>query len=181
MEFIKVDKDNVSVYAAWFEDAELHKRLCPPNEMWLTHVTSSSGQAWLCYDKGQAIAQIQLDTNDDKTGSVDLAVKPKLRGQGIGTKVLKTFLDSALAAHLNCIEARIEEDNLASQKVFIKAGFIARGKSPNEEGFLHFIYPDPEIEKLWIKEVERRLELLEQGKMKLVSGEEVRKYRRGMQ
>ncbi len=32
-----------------------------------------------------------------------------------------------------------------------------------------------EIEELWIKEAERRLELVEQGKIKVISGEEARK------
>jgi RimJ/RimL family protein N-acetyltransferase len=181
MRFVPVIKDNVSVYAAWFEDAELHKRLSPPDEVWLNHVTGSNSQAWLCYEEGQAVAQIQLDTYEDEAGSIDLAVNPSLRCQGIGKKVLKEFVTSSLVAHLDCLEARMEIDNIASQKVFMKAGFTPRGNGVDEEGFLHFIYINPEIEKLWIKEVERRLELLEQGKMKMIPGEEVRQHRREIQ
>jgi hypothetical protein len=61
MKFVPITKDNVSVYAAWFEDAELHKHLSPPDTAWLDHVTSN-GQAWLCFEENQAVAQIQLDT-----------------------------------------------------------------------------------------------------------------------
>jgi RimJ/RimL family protein N-acetyltransferase len=178
MRFVLVTKDNVSVYTDWFEDAELHKRLSLPDEVWLNHVTSPNSQAWLCYEEGQAVAQIQLDTYEDKVGSIDLAVNPSLRCQGIGTKVLREFVTSSLVPHLNYLEARIEMDNLASQKVFMKVGFAPRGKRADEEGFLQFIYINPDIEKPWIKEVERRLELLEQSKMKPISGEKVHHHRR---
>jgi RimJ/RimL family protein N-acetyltransferase len=182
MNFVKLDRENVSIYAAWFEDAELRKRLSLPDDNWLNYITSgSNAQAWLCYDEGQAVAHIQLDTEEDKSGSIALAVKPSLRGQGIGTKVLREFVASPLIAHLDYLEAGIEEDNLASQRVFSKAGFVLRGTGADEEGFLHFIYLNPEIETLWMKEVERRLELVEQGKMKIISGEEVRQRPRKTQ
>jgi RimJ/RimL family protein N-acetyltransferase len=181
MKFVTVTKDNISVYAAWFEDTELRKRLSLPDEVWLNHVTSSTSQAWLCFEEDQAVAQIQLDTYEDKTGSIDLAVNPEFRGQGIGTKTLKEFVTSSLVVHLDCLEARIEVDNLASQKVFTKAGFVPRGTGADEDGFLRFIYLNPEIKDLWLKEVGRRLESIEQGKMKLISGEEVRLHRQRTQ
>lgn len=144
MKFVAVTKDNVSVYAAWFKDAELHRRLSSPTDEWLTYVTSgSNAQAWLCYHEGQALAHLQLDTCQDKTAYLALAVQPGLRGQGIATGVLKAFLNTSFCRRLHAPDARIEADNLASQRIFSKAGFIPQGI--DEEGFHMFIYTNSSV------------------------------------
>lgn len=69
-----------------------------------------------------------------------LAVKPELRGQGLGTRILKEFLLSPIAKQYPEIWAGIEPDNQASLRCFQDVGFTSKMTQPDEEGILDYVY-----------------------------------------
>lgn len=128
------------LYAKWFSDPELNRRVSAPTEQWLRHVNTEGNFAWLVYEGPEAVGQVQLDTCSDQTGSVDLVVNPALRGRGYGSRILANFLSRDEAACLREIEAWIEADNAASLRCFQKAGFAAQRSEPDENGLIVYAY-----------------------------------------
>lgn len=125
----------------WYQDAELRHRIQPPTPLWFNYVTQTPGcYAWMVYDDHVAIGQIQLDTYANNTGSMSLAVNPKLRNQGHGKRILRSFLQRPEVTKLYRLEIGIQSDNIASLQCFRKSGFTQVSSEPDEQGFLHFIY-----------------------------------------
>jgi RimJ/RimL family protein N-acetyltransferase len=139
--FRPLDEITLRLYLAWFQDAELKRRIQPPTQQWFNYVSHTPGiYAWIIYENDLPVGQLQLDTYTDHTGSVGLVVNPAVWNQGYGQRILEAFFQRVEVACLAQVEAAIEADNLASLRCFQKAGFIQDRPEPDEEGFLHFSY-----------------------------------------
>lgn len=126
----------------WFEDAELSRRLSFPTDEWFAYVTvGETARCWVALDGGKIIAAIQVDREDAELGYLDLAVRPSLRGQGIGTAVLAAFLSGPGRAYAT-LEGRIEPDNAASLACCRRCGFEILTK-PDSDGLLPATYRSP--------------------------------------
>lgn len=82
------------------------------------------------------VAVIAFCRYEDNTDIMEILVKPKKRGQGIGTELLREFLESFAVQKS---EAVIFPGNIASQKAFEKAGF--RYHHGHKDGTaIYFVY-----------------------------------------
>ena len=82
------------------------------------------------------LAVIAFCRYEDNMDIMEILVKPEKRGQGIGSKLLKAFLESF---SVQKSEAVIFPGNIASQKAFENAGF--RYHHSHEDGTaMYFVY-----------------------------------------
>ncbi|EKF17771.1 GNAT family N-acetyltransferase [Nitratireductor pacificus] len=131
--------DDLSILREWFRDRELSRRLSYPTDAWFAHIQGPKSQCWIvCQEDGQAIAAIQVDREDDGVGFIDLAVKPDLRGKGIGTASLRHFLQTEAPA-FRVLSGSIEPDNRASIGCAQKAGFVV-ADALDDDGLLPVIW-----------------------------------------
>lgn len=66
----------------------------------------------------------------------EVVISPEYRGLGYGTRVLKELLQrsaSVIGQEITVAEAVIFPENIASQKAFLKAGFVHTGTHPDGE------------------------------------------------
>ena len=141
LQFRILDPSGLDIFAAWFADDELSRRISAPTEQWFQYVsTKPENSAWLVYEGRVAVGQIQLDTYPDQTGSLSLAVNPELRSRGYGKRILSAFLLQEVASRLGEITACIEADNNASLHCFRACGFVARDMEPDSNGLISFVY-----------------------------------------
>lgn len=79
-----------------------------------------------------AVGTIILSDIDLRNGNAEIHIKlcgKENRGKGYGTAAVKALIQYAFQElRLNCVYCRVKEDNLASQKMFEKCGFIQEGR-----------------------------------------------------
>lgn len=121
--FRPLASDDLPELRTWFKDSELSRRLSFPTDDWFAYVTAGAdARCWVALDAGKLIAIMQVDREDSERGYIDLAVRPHLRGQGIGTAVLTAFLSGPGGVY-GILEGRIEPDNAASLACCRRCGF----------------------------------------------------------
>ncbi len=76
-------------------------------------MAGAGSRCWVALDAGSTVAVVQVDRDESKQSCFDLAVRPDLKGQGIGTSILVVFLSGSGRAYAT-LEGRIEPDNPAS-------------------------------------------------------------------
>ncbi len=81
---------------------------------------------------GKAIGTIILTDIDMRSGTAEVHIKlAKIaeRGKGYGSDAMSTLVSYAFdELRLNCIYCQIKEDNIASQKMIEKCGFVKEGR-----------------------------------------------------
>lgn len=81
--------------------------------------------------EGTAIGTIILSDIDMRNGTAEIHIKLAQiseRGKGYGTDAVSALLSYAFnELRLNCVYCRVKEDNIASQKMFQKCGFVQDG------------------------------------------------------
>lgn len=77
--------------------------------------------------KGDLIAQVRFDKIMDTEGDISISVASQFRGKGYGVKVLNAVSEKIIAEKkIKIIKAYIKNENLASQAIFEKAGYILK-------------------------------------------------------
>ena len=80
---------------------------------------------------GTGIGTVILSNIDMKNGTAEIHIKlakSSERGKGYGTDAVSALLHYAFyELRLNCVYCRVKEDNIASQRLFEKCGFIKEG------------------------------------------------------
>lgn len=80
---------------------------------------------------GRGIGTVILSDIDMRSGTAEIHIKlaqSSERGKGYGTDAVKALLGYAFRElRLNCVYCRVKEDNIASQKMFEKCGFMKEG------------------------------------------------------
>ncbi|MDX8443495.1 GNAT family N-acetyltransferase [Mesorhizobium australafricanum] len=131
--------DDLPEFRAWFADAELSRRLSFPTDEWFAYVTAGgAARSWVALDADRMIAQMQVDREDAERGYLDLAMRPHLRGRGLGAAVLAAFLSGPGRAY-PILEGRIEPDNAASLACCRRCGFVILPE-PDADGFIQAVY-----------------------------------------
>lgn len=81
---------------------------------------------------GTAIGTIILTDIDFRNGSAEVHIKlasQENRGKGYGSDAVKALVKYAFEElRMNCIYSRVKEDNIPSQKMFEKCGFVKEGR-----------------------------------------------------
>ncbi len=75
-------------------------------------------------DQIDEVGQIRFDINGSEA-TIDVSVAANYRGKGLGKNLIRAGLEQLKKDRLiQVFHAYIKENNLASQKVFVKAGFV---------------------------------------------------------
>lgn len=135
--FRRVD---LAAYAAWFDDAEVARRIDFPNADWVAYVMDSASPAhavvatWGANDIPFAV--LQYDEEQDGGISLLIAIDPAQRGQGLGKRVLATFV-AHVSGRYTHVDGHIEDDNFASIACVESCGFVRQAEEL-EDGFLFY-------------------------------------------
>ncbi|WP_158289282.1 GNAT family N-acetyltransferase [Paenibacillus flagellatus] len=141
MEFVRLEQEGLALLKQWFQDPEALRRLSGmlPLERWLPFVLQNPDYyAWIVYESGQPVGQIDAETEADGTAYVSLLVNPGLRGRGYGSRMLAALLQRPELTAVRRWEAGIEPDNIASIRCFRKAGFVEQ--EVDEDGFMRLVF-----------------------------------------
>ncbi len=94
------------------------------HRQWLAHALASpTTRLWIAERGGIAVGQVRLDPRTDGH-EVSLAVAPRERGRGVGLELLGGLMALAVTEGLQPLLARVDRDNVASIRVFLRAGFV---------------------------------------------------------
>lgn len=78
-------------------------------------------------DQADEVGQIRFDINGSEA-TVDVSVAANYRGKGIGKDLIQAGLEQLKSEHIiRSVHAYIKESNIASQRAFVRAGFIEAG------------------------------------------------------
>ena len=92
---------------------------------WFTRtLTNPATRLWIAEVDGQRVGQVRVDT-DDAVGTVSIAVDAEQRGSGHATAMLDA-VKRALRAdfQVSALLADVHPENVASQRLFERAGFV---------------------------------------------------------
>lgn len=133
-------RDDLAAYAAWFDDAEVARRVDFPNANWVAYVMDPASPAhavvatWGANDIPLAV--LQFDEEPDGGISLLIAMDPAQRGRGLGKRVLAAFIEHVGGRYTH-VDGHIEDDNFASIACVERCGFI-RQTDNGEDGFLFY-------------------------------------------
>ncbi len=141
LEFRRFRRDDYAGYAPWFGDPDLARWLGPMDTDWLDAVLSepeSEGVTWAVV-RGETLTAVVETCFDPQDASLAyiraIAVKPALRGQGIGTAVMLQLFDhharQGIMEHITFISIR----NPESIRFHERLGFVRTAAAPNEHGY----------------------------------------------
>ncbi|WP_052071680.1 GNAT family N-acetyltransferase [Sphingopyxis sp. MWB1] len=123
IEFRPIETADLPALRRWFGDNELARRLSFPDDIWFAHVTrGADASCWVAAAAGTPIARFQLETAAGGTAYIDIGLRPDLRGQGLGRRLLEAFLAGPARFHAR-VAAFIEPDHHASLRCFSACGF----------------------------------------------------------
>jgi RimJ/RimL family protein N-acetyltransferase len=118
----RLEAEQLDEIRTWYDDAELARRLTHPTDEWYAAISAEGQQCWVVLDDSDTpVAKMQVDREGD-VGYIALAVKPELRGCGIGSAALSAFITGP-GRQYSILEGRIEPDNAASIACVQKCGF----------------------------------------------------------
>lgn len=121
--FCPINAGDIADLRSWFTDFELSRRLSYPTEEWSSYVAGpGTARCWIAREKGQAVAQLQVDHASGEPAYVSIAMRPDLRGKRVGQSVLSAFLDGPGKVY-PVLVGHIEPDNIASLRCCQKCGF----------------------------------------------------------
>lgn len=93
-------------------------------------LSSGASAIWVMETQGVIVGQVRYDRSDSATAEVDIAVWPAFRGKGLGTRLLVSTWNRAMAAlGVRSIRAVVLARNAPSARLFRKAGFSYLGVS----------------------------------------------------
>lgn len=95
------------------------------HRMWLQAVIGNpSRQLFLIENQTQAVATVRWDEHDTGTWEVSITVNPEFRGRGLAHAVLVAGERALQASQSVRLLATVHEDNVASRRLFTKAGYL---------------------------------------------------------
>ena len=124
----------------WANDAEVRQGAFQSEPIpWSEHcawfamkMNSSDAAIYIAEDdKGNAVGQVRFDIKPDGSAETDISVAAFYRGRGLGSDMLRAAITEFVKMYrVREIVAQVKEDNEASQRVFVKAGFVSARREP---------------------------------------------------
>lgn len=148
LKFREFRRTDFSEYLSWFQDSELNKYLGPmhDNDEWLQEVLSeqpgSIDYSVLVGDTLVAVVGLYLPKADYPHFVLsNLAVKPLLRGQTIGKKVIEELIKRHSLLSGQSWLAFVDKENGSAWRLFTKCGWerVANVVTPNEMYLFEYI------------------------------------------
>ena len=149
LKFIEFTAADFPEYRSWYEDPELNKHLGPPiDQEWLDYVMAwSDGCEYSVFDVGELVAVVGIwfPTAEHPTYTIsDLAVKPQLRGRGIGSQVLADLMTLHKLSSGQSWAAYVHVSNPRAKSFLEKHGWLCKCEVPDEHGMLHLTFANPD-------------------------------------
>jgi RimJ/RimL family protein N-acetyltransferase len=126
------DEDDARLLLAWRNDAETRAASFSSREVtWDEHVAwfekslaDPSRHIYFALEEGRPVGVARLDDRGGGRAEINLIVAPEARGRGIAAPVLRAACELA-SRKLGYAEitGRIKEDNAASRRACVRAGF----------------------------------------------------------
>ena len=146
LSFSRFHPDYFEEYRSWFADPELDQQLGPmeENDPWLEYVMSNQeGTDFAVFRDGEMVAEIGLLFPNEENPAyyiTHLAVKPELRGQGIGSLVLSAIIVLYPLQRGVSWRCFVHKNNHKTRFFLEKNKWKCQNEFPDEEGFLAFVY-----------------------------------------
>lgn len=144
---IKVfSKEDFPEYLRWFDDAELNLRLGPMKEddEWLSSVLNDeTGPTYSLFLDKELVSVIGIaypDIQHPMYCITNIAVKPSLRGKGIGKEVLRKTMEFHQLEKDQYWIAYVEEDNTNAKLFFDRNGWKGVSNKHEESGMTLYEY-----------------------------------------
>src|SRR5262249_55078432 len=97
VQFRKFTRADFPEYKSWFMDPELNRQLGPMDDEWLEYVLNEQdGAQYTIFRDDEIVAVLGILLPDERRPDyyiTDLAVKPSLRGQRIGSGTLQKLFE----------------------------------------------------------------------------------------
>lgn len=137
----KLTENDRQFISEMFNDKSVHKFYIVPKEAqqdyrnlvnyFLNDFAHGSGFSWIIVEKGNGIFSrnkecgfFAFEFRDTlQNARISYALKPEFRGRGIITKSVSLVIDNLKSLGVTSIEADIDKDNLASEKIVERLGF----------------------------------------------------------
>jgi UDP-2,4-diacetamido-2,4,6-trideoxy-beta-L-altropyranose hydrolase len=135
--FRRASQHDAETYFRWVNDAEVRKQSHSQAQVswedhkeWFSRKLASADTIMLVFTSSEdLLGQVRIDFKNGK-GEIDFSVDPAHRGKGIGSQMLWFASREALASgKCKLIEGVVKEDNAASAKAFLNAGFTLTGQT----------------------------------------------------
>ncbi|MBI3336260.1 GNAT family N-acetyltransferase [Candidatus Peregrinibacteria bacterium] len=127
-------------YKSWYDDAELNKRLGPMDDEWLSHIMSErDGCEYSIFRDRElvAVTGLTFPTIEHPYYIVtDLAIKPHLRDQGIGSAILHELMRLHALQPGQSWKVFVDIKNPKAKLFFEKNGWICESETPDKHGML---------------------------------------------
>jgi len=146
LQFRKFVREDFPEYQSWYADADLNEQLGPmeTDDEWLYYVLSEwNGIEYSVFRDGALVAVLGIVFPDDEHPSyyiTDLAVKPGLRRQGIGTEALKTLFALHPLKAGQMWKTYVAAKNPRVRVLLERSGWICETETPSESGMLPYSY-----------------------------------------
>ncbi len=139
--------EDVRIFYNWANDPEVRSNAInikeiayPEHENWFQKKINEPGSSMLIFNsEAENIGQLRIDKTGEE-GVITYSIDKTHRGKGYGTKMLEKGAAYFFSKHMGRLTGLVKENNIASIKAFIKAGFTeeAEKKLINGEVFVKF-------------------------------------------
>lgn len=144
--FERFRREDFPVYQSWFADPELNQHLGPmeSNDPWLEEILASKDGVEFCIFKdGEMLAELGVLFPTEAFPAfyiTNLAVRPDLRGMGIGSMVLQKAiaLFTKNSEYWRCF---VDQNNPKAIAFLLKNSWKRVNEQADEHGMFEFIYP----------------------------------------
>ncbi|MGG9970904.1 GNAT family N-acetyltransferase [Ferruginibacter sp. SUN002] len=143
----KISEEHRQFISDLFQDPDIRKYYIVPKEAqqdyrqlvnyWFLDISKGAGYAWVIYKKGTGLFSgdkpcgfFAFEFRDSlKNARISYALAPKYRKQGIITSIAEIIIDKLKELGIQTIEADIDKDNVNSEKIIQKLGFVTDKRS----------------------------------------------------
>lgn len=129
----RLDTVNLTNYMEWF-DEDATNILFKESEA--LDLAMKGAQAWAGRLDGEIVAIAFFSLTVMNNGRIYFAVKPSMRRQGIGAKLMELVLSESSINNLSTVQVNIKPENVGGQKILRKTGFVLTGNTA--DGLLEF-------------------------------------------
>lgn len=121
---------NRDYFALWISDRgdDFYRQFTERHAAMLAEQAAGTGAFYLLVDEGPVLGRFNLYDIKDVTANLGYRVAEQVAGRGVATAAVREVCRLALDQHgLRELNAATSSDNVASQRVLIKAGFVPIG------------------------------------------------------
>ena len=139
---LKFKPEDFEEYKSWYKDVNLAKELGPMDKEWLNAVLKEKdGQEYSAFNKENLVAVVGIkfpNTEHPYYFITDIAVKPSLKNQRIGSQVLQKLIELHTLKHVRSWQTVVNVRNVEAKLFLERNGWICKTEVPDEHGMITF-------------------------------------------